>query len=965
MQRERWLQIERLCHEALNLVADDRASFLDTHCAGDADLRREVESLLKYADPTVDPIDDPAGEGVAAVVNGLLEIQLDDGTLVGPYRVEGILSTGGMGKLYRAFDTRLGRLVALKFLNNVGLTGSELSRLQREAQSLAALNHPNVCTVYDIGEFEGRPFIVMELLEGQTLKERIALGTLSNDELLSVAIPISDALDAAHSRGIVHRDIKPGNVFLTTGGTVKVLDFGLAKTVATLDASGIESESGETGNAYSSALGTASYMAPEQILGEPVSAATDLFSFGVMLFEAATGALPFSGSTTSLVFEAILEKAPEGPRELNRRLTTQLETVILRALEKNRSARYCSAAEMRADLMRVKKVSAQSGATVSVFRRRLIASLALVVLSTLLIAGVLKVMDSPKHGPTLPSEYVQLTNFPDSAVAPSLSPDGRMLAFIRSNISFITNGQIYVKTLPDGEAVQLTTGNGRKLGPVFSPDSLHIVYTQITNFGGAPSWDTWSVPVSGGAQIPLFSNASGLTWINDRQTLFSRIKSGIHMGIATATEGEAQREIYFPEHERAMAHFSYAAPDRKWVVVVEMDHTPTWQRCRLVPFDGSSSGMPIGPNGRCTSAGWSPDGKWIYFAVEVDGASHLWRKQFPGGEAEQITFGPTEEDGIAVAPDGKSLVTSVGMHQTALWLHDLEGDHRLATDGSAALPFFFPEAKRIYYLLSKHATNATYGCDHGRSENNVEFGCELHSLDLTTGASRRLLPGVSIQDYDISHDGHDIAFTTRDKTGVTDIWVSSLDESAHPRRIIHGGDQVAFDNNDGVLYRFNDGKQNLLFRMRQDGTQGEEVWNTPIFNFFSTSPDGIWAIVYAPLSKERQVPVTLAVPIHGGASRVICETFCFARWARDGRLLYVRFEGSPATSFDKTVAIPVDAGKSIPELPARGIGNTADWAVAQGFPVINRHNLAPGSDPSNYVFETSDVQRNLFRIPIH
>jgi Tol biopolymer transport system component len=220
-------------------------------------------------------------------------------------------------------------------------------------------------------------------------------------------------------------------------------------------------------------------------------------------------------------------------------------------------------------------------------------------------------------------------------------------------------------------------------------------------------WNTYTVPVFGGEPRLLLSNAAGLSWLNERLLLFSEIRTGAHMGIVTATESRSEyRKIYFPQDERRMAHYSYPSPDHKWVLVVEMD--PVWQPCRVVPMDGSSTGRHVGPQGNCTSAAWSPDGKWMYFGVEVEGNHHLWRQRFPSGELEQVTSGPNEHQGIAMAPDGRSLITSIGIQLGAVWIHDASGERAVSSEGYVPTvpasglfgtrPAFSRDGKLLYYL---------------------------------------------------------------------------------------------------------------------------------------------------------------------------------------------------------------------------------------------------------------------------
>jgi len=371
MEPERWQRVERLYHSALKITADQRSGFLKNECAEDEELRKEVESLLSYEDSAADFIESPAFNVAAKLV-----AQENTSEPAGPaantvvsqrFRILEKLGGGGMGVVYKAEDAKLRRMVALKFLPvELSRDPQALERFQREAYAASALNHPNICTVYDVDEYQGQPFIAMEFLEGQTLEGRIGGQPLPTSELLDLAIQISEGLQAAHTRGIVHRDIKPSNIFVTTRGQCKILDFGLAKlqesdttdeqrSMAAEIISTEEIPSSLTLTRTGVALGTAGYMSPEQIRGEALDARTDLFSFALVLYEMAAGQRPFTGDTALVLADAILHREPTPVRELNRAIPQSLETIISKALEKDRDKRYQGVEEMCDELELIRR----------------------------------------------------------------------------------------------------------------------------------------------------------------------------------------------------------------------------------------------------------------------------------------------------------------------------------------------------------------------------------------------------------------------------------------------------------------------------------------------------------------------------------------------------------------------------------------------------------------------------------
>jgi serine/threonine protein kinase/WD40 repeat protein len=973
--------VGELLLDALSLPPERRLAFLEHACRDAPELHELVRKLLAENDRAAsflaDPLLTPPNDERTSAGTFQAKQQFVAGTKVGRYTVIEPLGAGGMGVLYKAKDPELNRFVALKFLPDAQAQDPQaLERFRREARAASALNHPNICTVYEIGSFGEASFIAMELVAGQTLKERITGRPLEVNVLLAIAIEIADGLDAAHTNGIIHRDIKPANILITDRGHAKIVDFGLAKLIPGLSAdpdSLQETSAGGTAGEELTTpgymLGTMSYMSPEQAAGKELDARTDLFSLGVVLYEMATGLQPFRGKSAAIIFDGILNHEPVPPTQINAGLPARMNEIVDRALAKDRALRYQNAADLRGDLQQLtqqtvrntgnadsarQKQEKQTPAetTSRIARKSLYLFAAAALVFAIAAGGLLWQHFSPKPMP--PSEeWEQLTFFTDSAVYPALSVDGRMLTFIRGSnsselpalampASFMGPGDVYVKLLPGGEPVQLTHDGTIKLAPSFSLDNANIAYSTID------PWNTLEVPVLGGSPHILLPNSSSLTWIEGgKRLLFSEIREGAHMVVVTADESRGNsRDVYVPAGKRSMAHHSYLSPDGRQVLIVEMDSRGSILPCRLVPFHGTNEVKVVGPpNGSCLAGAWSPDGKWIYLTAKTDDF-HVWRQRVPDGEPEQLTFGPTSQEGIAMAPDGKSLITSVGTQDRTAWLHDKDGEHQVSSEGNTLAPKFSADGRNLYFLMANGQTR----------------GMELWSKDLSSGRVERVLPGYAMEKYSVSNDGKEVAFSMSDPSGRSSLWIAPTSRRSAPRHLSSTSVQdTPFFLPDGdLLFRAIEGGSNFIYRMKADGSGRSKISSQRVLDFLSVSPDGRWGIAAVPSSDEDLPMATMAIAVDGGATVPLCAGYCTLTWDNTGRYAFLFSYGE---LFDGSYRLPVAHDTGLPLLPANGFASAKELSNSKMDTMVPRY-VESAINPTTYAYTREDSRRNLYRIQL-
>lgn len=817
------------------------------------------------------------------------------GRKVSHYRVLEILGGGGMGVVYKAEDLKLGRRVALKFLPEELVNDTvAMERFEREARAASALNHPNICTIHEVEEYEGQPVIVMELLEGETLRELIPSegpvdrkAQLPFAKLLDIAIQITNGLDAAHRQAIIHRDIKPANIFVTTQGRVKILDFGLAKLQdsegAHVQADILAPPQGKrqwipnVGLTHTGVtIGTAGYMSPEQIRGERLDARSDLFSFGLVLYEMATGQRAFEGDTAPLIHAAIIHQTPAPLRQLNPELPAKLEIIINKALEKNREARYQSAAEMRADLEKL----IQSTRERSVFSGRIATAVVALLILAAMTSWFLKIRSQNRRSVsdarlTPEPSLLPLISLPGQELMPAYSPDGSRVAFLWRSPDRNKSG-IYVSVVGTQNLTRLTQSED-DYSPTWSPDGRYVAYQH--DLGDKFSLN--SVPATGGSEKRIFTGLVG--WFSLRaQNGMSFSPDGKWLAFAEWTPTRRPDSITLLSLEDSKARLLTSPPpgfhDARPAFSPNGDKVafvrssgPIYVDEILVASVGSGEAKQLTFDSRRIFGPptWTRDGREIIYASNRAGLATLWRIPVTGGTPQPVRGSGPVASHPSISHHGKELVYQHPDQEQYIWRLQLRdethasGSASLLVSSSNAgnfLPQFSPDGAKIAFTSDRGGYTQVWICDANGS-NPVQVTnlqslagspswspdarylafdyrprehSEIYVVEIANG---RLIPITSFPDADNvvprwSRDGQWIYFASNRGSKVFQIWKVAIKDGAAlqstPIQITRNGGFAAAESWDGQRLFYTNPSAPGIWSVARDGSRESSLWQSPI-----------------------------------------------------------------------------------------------------------------------------------------
>ena len=795
------------------------------------------------------------------------------GQTVSHYRILEKLGQGGMGVVYKAHDMYLDRIVAVKTLLPGNVADPERTRrFAQEAQAIAAMNHPNIAQVYDFDEENGVCWLAMEFIDGESLAARAGRCELVAGEMIDIAIQIAAALAEAHAMGIIHRDVKPGNIMLTTRGEVKVLDFGLAKVSE--HARGFHADTTEPLSSPGQVEGTLHYMSPEQCLARKVDARSDIFSAGSVLYYLATGNDAFKGDTAAAVHDGILNRNPKPPSAVNRRLPAELDGVVAKALEKDPDLRYQTAADLCADLKRLKR-NLDSKAPVPGLRRRRVPWLIAIVIAILAASFVLTWRET-----RLPRRLhvVPLTAFPGSESEPSFSPDGRQVAF-SWNSETEENWDIYVNVVGEGTPLRLTTNPGADNSPAWSPDGRYIAFLRQADAGAGffliPPLGGLERKVSGAVPNRVGVNSPYVAWAPDSRTLVlaDRVSADepVSLFVLSLPTGERRRLTAPPPRTLGDGSPSFS-PDGKTIVFVRTTSLAV-QDIYRVPLTGGEPRRLTFDSRRIFGMAWNhASGELLFTSGRGGGSNRLWRMSASGGEPQALPGTPEGASLLAVTADGRRLALARWVVDTNIWRFALNPEYPSSFKPARVIsstrhdqgPQYSPDGERIAFASNRSGTSEIWMSDRDganstrlTSMNGPATGTphwspdsryiafdsrpggnpDIYVVGAGGGALRRLTSDPSEEVVPTwSRDGRWIYFASN-RSGTYQIWRMPA-EGGSPAQVTKGGGLHGHESPDGrLLYYAKSPNQPGLWKVPVDG--GEE---TPVLESLRGGFWGYWEV---------------------------------------------------------------------------------------------------------------------------